>query len=195
MLIIIANQNHERSPCLPCPSCCSACPRAIPAQPVNQRPSPATRNTPPPSHSIDTNAVLAFNEQNSFDKPRLPMKWTHRPTEHLRRIVGSTTSMDPFKVFRQFPFIKLNLPLPVNGHHSRLALTESVLPNLVVSPQCLIIPIPGRAQSTRGRWLAGCTNRRHHTEFRPGSTRYPHPSFHLKFTRPTKRRNGADKDN
>ena len=79
---------------------------------------------------VDTNAVLALNDEQISSNRVCKRGGRTSLREHLRRIVGSTTLHGPFKVFRQFPFIKLNLPYPVNGHHSRLALKESVLPNL-----------------------------------------------------------------
>ena len=101
-----------------------ACNSELPQNSSEQKPVQAA--TPP----VDTNAVLALNdEQIRFDKTVFANEMDAQAYEStFVALWDRLRSTDPFKVFRQFPFIILNLPtrgewqtLPIGVDGIRLA--------------------------------------------------------------------------
>ena len=71
-------------------------------------------STSPPSSPVDTNAVLTLHdEQIRFDKTVFANEMDAQAYEStFVSLWDRLRSTEPFKVFRQFPLVRLNLPLP-----------------------------------------------------------------------------------
>ena len=91
-----------------------ACDPGSTGQSTDKSPGISTNTPPTPiaAPPVDTNAVFALNdEQIQFDKTVFANEVDAQAYEStFVALWDRLRSMDPFKVFRQFPFIKLNLP-------------------------------------------------------------------------------------
>ena len=166
-------------------------------------PSPGnSTNTPPTPAAIplvDTNAVLALNdEQIRFDKTVFANEMDAQAYEStFVALWDRLRSMEPFKVFRQFPFIKLNLPLPVKWTSLPLGIDGIRLTKLSGEPTMLDHPryLAVLNQLEEDGWRVAQTEW-HHTEFRPGKEgKAPQSiiSFEIHATNQAKERRAAIK--